>query len=99
MNMKRPNLRRTLFWDIDADKIDYQKHARFVIGRVLTRGNLDEWLELRDFYGLDRIRDEALQIRYLDKVTLSFCAVVFKTPREKFRCWSAEPSIRKLWSF
>ena len=99
MNMKRPNLRRTLFWDIDPDKIDYHKHARFVIGRVLTRGNLDDWLELRDFYGLDRIRDETLQIRYLDKVTLSFCEVVLKTPREKFRCWSAEPSIRKLWSY
>lgn len=99
MKRNRPNLRKTLFWDVDPDTIDYQKHARFVIERVLTRGNLDDWLELRDFYGLNRIRDEALQIRYLDKVTLSFCALVLKTPREKFRCWSAEPSIRKLWSY
>ena len=99
MNRKRPNLRRTLFWDIDPDTIDYQRHARFVIERVLTRGNLDDWLELRDFYGLERIRNEALQIRCLDKVTLSFCEVVFKTPREKFRCFNTEPSLRKLWSY
>ncbi len=99
MKTLKPLLRKTLFWDVDPLGIDYEKHARFVIERVLTRGNWNDWLELREFYGLEMIKNEALQIRCLDKVTLNFCHTIFKIPKEKFRCCNTEPSIRKLWSY
>lgn len=35
----KPILNKALFWDTNYDNIDYKKHARFVIERVLTRGN------------------------------------------------------------
>lgn len=93
------NLNKALFWDIDINELDYNKHARFVIERVLTRGNLQDWRSLKNFYGLEKIQAEALQIRYLDKITLNFCHTFFDIPKDKFRCYNTEPSIRQLWNY
>jgi hypothetical protein len=93
------NLNKALFWDIDINSLDYQQHARFIIERVLLRGDWADWQELKSFYGLDKIKDEALTIRYLDKKTLNFCHTLFNIQKEKFRCYNTEPSIQKLWNY
>lgn len=99
MKKEIPKLNNALFWDIDFEQIDYRKNVRFVIERVLTRGNLQDWQELKRFYGLAKIKEEVIQIRYLDKITLNFCHTFFKIPKEKFRCYNTEPSIRQLWNY
>jgi hypothetical protein len=38
-NDERPNLKDQLFWDWKVDEIDWQKSARSVIERVLSRGD------------------------------------------------------------
>lgn len=35
-------LRQSLFWDVDPDTIDLDKHARYVIERVLNFGTDEE---------------------------------------------------------
>ncbi len=95
----KPNFTKSLFWDIDIDNLDYKIHKRFIIERVLTRGNWNDWQELKTFYGLKEIQNEAINIRYLDKKTLNFCHTLFNIPKEKFRCYNTEPSIRKLWNY
>ena len=99
MKRVKPVLRKSLFWDVDYDGIDYEKHARFVIGRVLTRGDLSDLQQLFRYYGRETIKGEVLQIRYLDKLTLNFCHILFNTPKEKFRCCNTDPSIRQLWNY
>lgn len=96
---KKPNFKESLFWDINYKEIDYEKNSRFVIERVLTRGNLDDWQEIKRYYGLEKIKEEAMQIRYLDKLTLNFCHIFFNIELEKFRCYNTEPSIRRLWNY
>ena len=95
----KPILNKALFWDINYQEIDYEKHARFVIERVLTRGNFQDWKELKKYYGLEKIKNEALNIRYLDKITLNFCHTFFKVPKKEFRCYNTEPSIQQLWNY
>ena len=75
-----------LFWDVDKKKIDPEGHARFVIGRVLMRGNRQDWNSLKTFYGLERIEHESLQLRYLDKKTLAFVSCYFNRDIKEFRC-------------
>lgn len=94
----KPDLSKSLFWDVDISTLNDQKHARFIIERVLTRGNWSDWQALKAFYGLQKIRDEALHIRYLDKKTLNFCSVLFNINKEEFRCYTTAQSIRELWS-
>ena len=95
----KPVLRKELFWDVDYKSIDYEKNARFVIERVATRGNFNDWNSLKAFYGMKRIKTEIVNIRYLDKVTLSYLSTIFKIKKEKFRCYNMEPSIKALWNY
>ncbi len=92
-------LSKTLFWDTDISQIDYDKNARHIIERVLQRGMLSDWFEIKNYYGLDRIKNEILQIRYLDKVSLNFCSKYFQIPKEQFKCYNTEQSIQKLWNY
>lgn len=44
-------LRRQVFWDIDFEKLDFQRYKRYVIQRVFERGNEAEIKEIIRFYG------------------------------------------------
>lgn len=89
----------TLFWDVDIESLDTENNARFIIERVLTRGQLKDWRQLYKFYGRERIKQEVLNIRYLDEVTLNFCSTFFNLPKSKFRCYNQPQSIQQLWKF
>jgi hypothetical protein len=86
------NLSKYLFWDTNYNDIDWQGHARYVIERVLTRGTLEDWKQIKEYYGLQKIKDEAIQSRTLDKITLNFCSIFFGIPKEQFRCYTQEQS-------
>jgi len=47
---------RALFHDVRPADIDPEKHAAFVIARVLDRGTLGSVRALLGFYGTDRLR-------------------------------------------
>lgn len=54
--MTTPNLaliRKALFGDTDINKIDWNKQYKAVIQRVFERGNAEEKLEIKRFYGND----------------------------------------------
>jgi len=40
-------LRQSLFWDTDPKKLDLQKHAKYIIERIMDFGNDDEvrWMK------------------------------------------------------
>ena len=52
-------LRKALFWDTDIQKIDWEKQYKYVIKRVLERGNEPEKAELQRFYGQQKIDEVA----------------------------------------
>ena len=78
---------QTLFWDTDISKIDFLKHGKYVIERVLTRGSLDAWFIIKNNYGLEQIKQVALNARWLDEKTLAFCSTYFQIPQEQFKCY------------
>jgi hypothetical protein len=90
---------RSLFWDTEFEQIDYERNAPYIIGRVLMRGNLQDWYDLKELYGLEKIKREAMQIRYLDKKTLNFCSTYFDIPKEQFRCYTIMQSIQAPWNY
>ena len=47
-----PRIRSVLFWDVDFDKINWAKHKKAVIKRVLSRGSHEEIDEIKRFYRL-----------------------------------------------
>ena len=77
-----------LFWDTNLNEIDAVMHARFIIERVVTRGNLSDWQWMHQLYQREIIIQKIQDIRFLDKKTLQFLSVIYEIPKEKFRCYS-----------
>lgn len=48
-------LRKSLFWDTDIEKIDWEGQYKAVIRRVLERGNVQEKKEISRFYGKKKV--------------------------------------------
>ncbi len=55
-------MRNSLFWDTDINKIDLTKHKRFIIQRILERGNKLEIKELISLYTKPAIKKELKNI-------------------------------------
>ena len=76
-----------LFWDIDRENMDVERHSAGLIQRVLERGNLQDWRLTRDFYGMDRIVADCKRLRTLDPMALSFICMLSDTKKEDYRCY------------
>lgn len=87
-SLKEYNFTPSLFWDVAPDSLDIEAHSRFIIERVVSKGNLQDWNLLKKIYGKERIRTDVLQIRYLDKKTSSFLSVYFGVEKAYFRCYT-----------
>jgi len=79
-------LNRSLFWDVKFDELDPEIHARFIIARVVSRGNLTDWAILKHLYGVKRIEQESMSVRSLDKKSLCFLSAYFSRDKKEFRC-------------
>jgi plasmid maintenance system antidote protein VapI len=55
-------IRKTLFWDTDITKIDWEKQYKAIIQRVFERGNEDEKKEVLRFYGENKIKEVTANI-------------------------------------
>jgi len=94
------DLPKRIFWDTNMIDIDWDAHARFVIERVITHGRIEDWVMIKAYYGIDRIKEEILQIRFLDDKTLNFFSVIFDIEKEQFRCYKLRASLPeccKVW--
>lgn len=57
-DQKKPDLSRfskSLFWDTDINKIDWEKHKRAVIERTFQRGDQEDKAEVLNFYGTEEV--------------------------------------------
>lgn len=99
MENAKPQLSKQAFWDVDMEKIDYEKNARFVIEKVITRGTLKDFLEIRKYYGDKKIKEEILKTRWLSNIDMSFCCSVFDLQPQQFRCYTIKQSNPKLWVY
>ncbi len=70
-----------------------------MIERVLTSGFLSDWQEIVRYYGYERIKNEALEIRYLDSLTLNFCSTFFPLPKQAFKGYKQTQSIPQHWTY
>ncbi len=92
-------LDKSLFWDVDVESADLTKNARHIINRILLRGDIKDWEQLKMFYGIEKIKEEVQKMRFLDKRTLNFCSFYFNIPKNDFKCYNTPQSIQKLWNF
>ncbi len=92
-------LSRSLFWDTDYDKLDWEKNAPYIIDRVLHRGTWEEFRKILNFYGAERVAETAKNLRYMDRRVMHFCSVYFDIPLNQIRCYNIRQSSQLHWDY
>jgi hypothetical protein len=92
-------LSKSLFWDVDPQTIDTQKHAAYIIERVITLGTMEDFIIIKNYYGKDKIKQIVKGLRYLNDKDLNFCSVYFKLPKNQFRCYTTKQLNQTLWNY
>lgn len=97
MNVSSPDafkarLRRELFWDTDFACLDAERHERAIIERIAERGSVAEMMSVWTHYGAERVEHAVLASRQLSPQTVSFFAILFEKPQERFRSYRTEVS-------
>ena len=87
-----------LFWDVDLDGFDFEKHKVHLVQKVIEFGRITDWNLLKAVYGLDQIKEISLNIRSLDAVSLSFLALIFKIDKTEFRCYKHRQLFPNYWN-
>jgi len=68
MRKEKPfHIPQHLLWEFDLDTVDYDKHYRIIIERIIERGNLEEWIDAQAYYGKEKFLEVAEWSRQLGK--------------------------------
>jgi hypothetical protein len=81
-----------LFWDTDRGELDMDKHKKYIIGRALDYGLMNDWKIIRDYYGINEIADTATKLRYLSYKSIHFISLLSGRPLTEFRCYTLKQS-------
>lgn len=92
-------LSRSLFWDTDYDKLDWEKNARFIVERVLQMGNVEDFRQIKRYYGKKKLQELIKNIRYLDRKPMYFASVYFDIPLNDMRCFIIKQSNTIHWDY
>ncbi len=77
--VKKIRFRPELFWDVDPKTIDSDKHARYIIERILDLGNLKEVAWIAQRYHGKKIREVmALPRAQIHKKSVNLWSLVFQ---------------------
>ena len=93
---QEPPMNTTLFWDIDKNKLDFEKHKRFIIERILQYGLPNDIKWLLNKYAEKDIIKVVKQSKNIDKKTANFWAIHFEISKKEVLCLN-RPLIQELF--
>jgi hypothetical protein len=88
---------RAVLWDVDLQQFDVEKHAGFLVRRVLEYGTWAQWKLLKQRLGAERIEQIVVSLPRLDPRAAAFCSVIFHRAPESFACFTARPFSPGPW--
>ena len=78
-----------LFWDVDRTEVDWERHAAWLVNRVLEYGRWRDWQILIEYYGKPELARIAVGLRTLQPRTFAFCCAYFQLSPSDFRCFTS----------
>jgi hypothetical protein len=97
--MTQPTFSSNLFWDIELSDLDMEKHQAFIVGRVLDYGTWDDMKLIRNYYGMEKLKEIAMGIKSMFPESLAFVSTITHIPQNQFRCYEQLQSKNPLWNF
>lgn len=65
--------KRSLFWDVDCEKLSIEKDWFFIIERILEFGDIDDFFWMKKAFPEEKIKETIKKSRILSKKTISYC--------------------------
>jgi hypothetical protein len=94
----KPDLPKWLFWDTSYEVLDWKWAYLYVIGRVIDRGNDQEFEALMRYYGRKKvIRTLRFEVLYLMDHSIERACAYFKLRPEELRCYMRKRSRGGYW--
>lgn len=87
-----------LFWDVDTNEVDIDKHASWFVGRVLEYGQWNDWKLITNHFTKQEIKEAAIKIRYMSAKSLNFISLYTKTPINESRCYTERQLNPSPWN-
>ena len=86
-----------LFWDVNVQDLDAEKHRRYIIVRVMDRGSREDVRLVWDHYGEETIRTELLNAPACERKTIFYFANQFGVKPEAFRAFRKKKELG-IWA-
>jgi hypothetical protein len=83
----KPYDAKRIFWDIDPEKLDFEKKASFIIGRVFERGDVEDIRMCRRYYGDEKVSGALMKAKWIRKETVFLAAALFNNEPTDYRCY------------
>lgn len=85
-------LQPELFWDINLQGLDWNKHKQLIVERVIERGSYESFQMTEEHYGKEEMKKIIGKLTYMHPKDLSFVRIYFQLQTEDLKCCSAKRS-------
>lgn len=76
------------FWDLESSKLNLEEDKRYIITRIINRGNMTDIVNLFNYYGWETIKEEVVKIKYLNNKIFNWLSSLFEINPKDFRCYN-----------
>ena len=94
---KDARLRKSLLWEYNTEKIDWQKMRNIIVQRVIERGNTDDFHAILNQYSLEGVKQAIKQIPFLNKKDMTFVCTIFDLNKTELRCYTSKRLKNQHW--
>ncbi len=94
-------LDKNLFWDIDFNQLDYQKHADFIIKRILEYGDKEMINWMFNHFTTSQIKKTLLTKRGISIKSANYWSLILNISKNKILCLKkqSQKKLRKTWNY
>jgi hypothetical protein len=95
----KPVFNKSIFWDVDFDKIDYDARASFVIERVFERGDVQDIRNCRRYYGDEKLKTTLTNAKWISLATIYLACALFNNTLTDYKCYNTAQSNPTHWTY
>lgn len=81
-----PEFLREYFWDVKFENVDVEKNPRFVLKRIIDRGDTKALLWAKSRFTVSDIRDLVMTTRDISRKTASFWTLILDLDPKRVPC-------------
>lgn len=84
---------KSLLWEYDLARFDWQRFRVIVMQRVVERGTMEDfYAAIRLYGGVAKVREIIKEIPVLSEIDMNFVCSVFGLKNEELRCYTRKQS-------